>query len=94
MFVRVDSVTKQVVKVTLLDIDDYGAVVPVERRELCADNDLILETLRNSTHAAIFTGEDGKAIVLASGISTDELHREKTKTMNAVQTRREEAHRE
>jgi phosphotransferase system IIA component len=94
MFVKVDSVTKDCIKVTVLDIDDYGAVVPVDRIELCADDDLILETLRNSSHAAIFTREDGKTIVLASGISTTELHREKTKTMNAVQTKREESHRE
>jgi phosphotransferase system IIA component len=91
MFVKVDSVRKQFVKVTVLDIDDYGTVIPVEERELCADDDLIIETLRNSSHAAIFTGRDGKTIVLASGISTNELHREKTKTMKAVLTKRDEA---
>lgn len=94
MFVKVDSVTKQLVKVTVLDIDDYGTVVPVEERDLYTDNDLILETLRNSSHAAIFTREDGKTIILASGLSTNELHREKTKTMDAVLAKRDKAHHE
>ena len=48
----------------------------------------MLQTLKNSTHAAIFTGDNDEIIILASGISKDELNMEKTKTMNAVDRNR------
>ena len=49
----------------------------------------MLQTLKNSTHAAIFTGDDDKIIILPSGLSKDELDKEKTKTINAVDRKKE-----
>lgn len=49
----------------------------------------MFQTLKNSTHAAIFTGDDDKIIILASGLSKDELDKEKTKTINAVDRKKE-----
>lgn len=59
MLVKVDSidVIKNKVKVTQLDIDDYGSVIPLKELELniLADDDSILQTLKNASYAAIFT---------------------------------------
>ena len=84
MFVKVESVTKRLVNVTILDIDDYGVVIPIELKVFRVEDDAVLQTLKNSTHAAIFTGDNDEIIILASGISKDELNKEKTKTVNAV----------
>jgi len=88
MFVKVESVTKRLVNVTILDIDDYGVVIPIELKVFRVEDDAVLQTLKNSTHAAIFTGDNDEIIILASGISKDELNMEKTKTMNAVDRNR------
>jgi hypothetical protein len=89
MFVRVESVTERVVNVTILDIDDYDVVIPIGVREFLVEDDTVLETLKNSTHAAVFTGNNDEIIILASGISKDELNKEKTKTMNSVDRSKE-----
>ena len=89
MFVKIESVAERLVKVTILDIDDYGAVIPLGLKEFQVDDYTVLQTLKNSTHAAIFTGDDGKIIILASGISRDELDKEKTKTINTVNRKKE-----
>ena len=84
MFVKVESVTKRLVNVTILDIDDYGVVIQIGLKVFRVEDDAVLQTLKNSTHAAIFTGDNDEIIILASGISKDELNKEKTKTVNAV----------
>lgn len=89
MFVRVQSVTERVVNVTILDIDDYGVVIPIGVREFRVEDDTVLQTLKNSTHAAVFTGNNDEIIILASGISKDELNKEKTKTMISVDRSKE-----
>jgi hypothetical protein len=89
MFVKVESVTERLVNVTILDIDDYGVVIPIGAKEFRVEDDAVLQTLKNSTHAAIFTGDNHEIIILASGISKDELNNEKTKTMNAVDKNKE-----
>jgi len=88
MFVKVESVTKRLVNVTILDIDDYGVVIQIGLKVFRVEDDAVLQTLKNSTHAAIFTGDNDEIIILASGISKDELNMEKTKTMNAVDRNR------
>ena len=88
MFVKVESVTKRLVNVTILDIDDYGVVIPIGLKVFRVEDDAVLQTLKNSTHAAIFTRDNDEIIILASGISKDELNMEKTKTMNAVDRNR------
>ena len=89
MFVKVESVTERLVNVTILDIDDYGVVIPIGAKEFRVEDDAVLQTLKNSTHAAIFTGDNHEIIILASGISKDELNNEKTKTMKAVDKNKE-----
>lgn len=89
MFVKIESVTERLVKVTILDIDNYGALIPLGLKEFQVDDYAVLQTLKNSTHAVIFTGDDDKIIILASGLSKDELDKEKTKTINAVDRKKE-----
>jgi len=89
MFVRVESVTERVVNVTILDIDDYGVVIPIGVREFRVEDDTVLQTLKNSTHAAVFTGDNDEIVILASGIGKDELNKEKTKTINSVDRNKE-----
>ena len=89
MFVKVESVTERLVNVTILDIDDYGVVIPIGVKEFRVEDDAVLQTLKNSTHAAIFTGDNDEIIILASGISKDELNKEKTKMVNAVDKNKE-----
>ena len=89
MFVKIESVTERLVKVTILDIDNYGALIPLGLKEFQVDDHTVLQTLKNSTHAAIFTGDDDKIIILASGLSKDETDKEKTKTINAVDRKKE-----
>ena len=90
MLVRVNGIDsmKSRVKVTQLDIDDFGSVIPLKELELdvSTDDDSILQTLKNSSYAAIFTEgsmeENKSVIILANGLTIDELNREKSKTIN------------
>jgi len=90
MLVRVNGIDsmKSRVKVTQLDIDDFGSVIPLKELELkvSTDDDSIIQTLKNSLHAAIFTEgsieENKGVIILANGMTIDELNREKSKTIN------------
>ena len=90
MLVRVNGVDsiKSRVKVTQLDIDDYGSVIPLKDLELniSKDDDSIIQTLKNSSYAAIFTEdsieENKSVIIVANGMTIDELNREKSKTID------------
>ena len=58
MLVKVNGIDtiKNKVKVTQLDIDDYGSVIPLKDLELDIPADeSVIQTLKNSSHAAIFT---------------------------------------
>ena len=79
------------VRVTQLDIDNYGSIVPLRELELDLpkDDDSIVQILKNSSHAAIFTEKDvnddtRNVIILANGMTTDDLNREKDKIIRAV----------
>ena len=75
----------------MLDIDDYGSLIPLRELELnlpAEDNSIIL-TLKNSSHGAIFTEEDvndsaRNIIILANGMTIDDLNKEKDKIIRAV----------
>ena len=90
MLVRVNGIDsmKSRVKVTQLDIDDFGSVIPLKELELnvSTDDDSIIQTLKNSSYAAIFTEdsieENKSVIILANAMTIDELNREKSKTIN------------
>ena len=80
--------------VTKLDIDDYGSIIPVSNLELSlpANDESVIEILKNSSHAAVFTLhdiEDNNSIIIsASGLSNEELNREKQKTIDALRNKK------
>ena len=87
---RIDA-TNNKVNVTQLDIDDYGSVIPVKELELNIPqyDDSIIQTLKSSSYAAIFTegnntDDSNSTITLASGMTLDELNVEKNKTIESV----------
>ena len=73
-----------------LDIDDYGSVIALKELELKipANDNSIIQTLQNSSYAAIFTqgdtDDDNSTIILANGITNDELNKEKSKTVDKI----------
>ena len=81
---------KRIVKVSKLDIDDYGSVIALKELELKipANDNSIIQTLQNSSYAAIFTqgdtDDDNSTIILANGITNDELNKEKSKTVDKI----------
>ena len=83
MLVKVNriSATDNRVNVTQLDIDDYGQVIPV--KEL-----VVIQTLKSSSYAAIFTegniDDRNSTITLASGMTFEDLNKEKSKTVEKV----------
>ena len=94
MLVKVNSVSSNKVKVTKLDIDDYGSIIPLKDLEFnlpIDDHDLIIQILKSSPYAVIFTEGDNEenndTIILASSMTIDELNEEKNKTINAVNKR-------
>jgi hypothetical protein len=92
MLARVNRISddNRNVMITKLDIDDFGSIIPIKELELQLppDDDSVVQTLRNSPYAAIFTESDdeenGHVIVLANAISTEELNKEKERTIDKV----------
>ena len=90
MLVKVNNIDiiKNNVNVTQLDIDDYGSIIPIKELELNLpqNDDSIIQTLKSSPYATIFTegNADDSTIILASGMTVDELNREKSKTIEKV----------
>src|SRR5919197_538827 len=94
MLVKVNDIdiTNKKVKVTQLDIDDYGSVIPIKELELkipSHDYDSIIQTLKSSSYAAIFTegniDDNNSTIVLANGMTIDELNKDNHKTIDRVE---------
>jgi hypothetical protein len=85
------------VNVTKLDIDDYGSIIPVEELELIlpSQDDSIVQVLKNSSHAAVFTDgdiEDNNSIIIsASGMINEDLNKEKQKTIDSVRNKKQKA---
>jgi hypothetical protein len=95
MLVKVNNIDidKNKVRVSKLDIDDYGSVIALKELELkiSANDNCIIQTMQNSSYAAIFTQGDtddnddnDSTIILANGITIDELNKEKSKTIDRV----------
>jgi hypothetical protein len=97
MLVKVNSIDiiKKKIKVTQLDIDDYGSVIPLKELELnvSGDDESVIQTLKNASFAAIFTEDDiddnNGTIILANGMTLDELNKEKTKTIDKAANARQ-----
>jgi hypothetical protein len=91
MLVKINDTSGNNVKVTKLDIDDFGSVIPLRELDLKLpqDDDSISQTLRHSSYAILFTKDDseddGSTIILAKGVTTEELNKEKERTVQAVQ---------
>ncbi len=91
MLAKINDISGNNVKVTKLDIDDFGSVIPLRELnlELPHDDDSVSETLRHSSYAILFTKEDseddGSTIILARGVTIEELNEEKERTVQAVQ---------
>jgi hypothetical protein len=94
MLVKINDTSGNIVKVTKLDIDDFGSVIPLRELELelPQDDDSVSQTLRHSSYAIVFTRDDsendGSTIILAKGVTTEELNNEKERTVRAVQDKR------
>ncbi len=90
MLVKVNEVSNNKVRVTKLDIDDYGSIIPLKELEfiLPRGDDLIIQILKHSPYAAIFTegnnDDNNDTIILASGMTIDDLNEEKNKIINAL----------
>ena len=91
MLVKINSINEieNKVKVSMLDIDDYGSIVLLKELELNLPqyDKSIITVLKNSPYAAIFTefndynNDKDTTIILASGITYDEIDREKKKVI-------------
>jgi hypothetical protein len=96
MLVKVNAIdtSKNIARVTKLDIDDYGSVIPLKELELTIQEDdySIIQTLKGSLYAAVFTKGDiddnNSIIILANGITVDELNKEKLKTIDKVSNKK------
>jgi hypothetical protein len=92
MLVKVNNIDmdKNIVRASKLDIDDYGSVITLKEVELKlpTNDDSIIQTLQTSPYAAIFTegntDDNSSTIILANGITVDELNKEKSKTIDKV----------
>ena len=104
MLAKVTSFTENMVRVTQLDIDEYGSIIPVGEVELLfsPDNVNLYELLKNSTYAAIFTEKDLynkesenfllddklNHIILVIPMTLDELNDEKNKVLESAERSR------
>jgi hypothetical protein len=98
MLVKINSIneTENKVEVTVLDIDDYGTLIPIKEIELNLplNDESIIAILKNSPYAAIFTeyneyGSDkDNTIILASGITYDEIDNEKKKVIDMMMNKK------
>lgn len=66
MLVKINSVSRKTIKVTQLDIDDYGSLLPIQDLELFLPQsqlgDSLFHALQNAEFAAIFTKNDIKQL--------------------------------
>jgi hypothetical protein len=96
MLVKVNNIGENSVRVTKLDIDDYGSVIPLKDLDLRSpqDDDSVNQILRHSEYAILFTADDseenGSMIILARSMTTEELNEEKERTIRAIQDKTED----
>jgi hypothetical protein len=99
MLVKINEYTKTHVKVTELDIDQFGSIIPLRDLEfkIMEHNNNLLNLIRQSSYAAIFTQKDitskdkdynfsdetSDIIVLVNPITLDELNNEKKKVIES-----------
>jgi len=90
MLVKIDGIRGNKVRVTELDIDSYGSIIPLRNLELkLPENDYsVVRTMRSTSHAAIFTqdniDDNNSIIIIATGLNQEELNEEKRKIIEAT----------
>lgn len=99
MLVKINSINEieNKVMVSMLDIDDYGSIVILKELELNLPqyDKSIITVLKKSPYAAIFTefndydNDKDTTIILASGITYDEMDREKKKVIEKTINKKE-----
>jgi hypothetical protein len=90
MLVKINGIDieEKKVRVTLVDIDDFGSIIPLKdlKLRIRPHDGSIIKILENSPYAALFTEDDNvennSIIILANGLTTDEINREKSKTID------------
>jgi hypothetical protein len=96
MLVKVNNIEGNSVRVTKLDIDDFGSVIPLREvnLRLPQEDESVVQTLRHSVYAILFTVDDsehdGSMIILARSMTQEELNEEKERTVRAVQGKTED----
>jgi len=98
MLVKVNTIhiNDKVINVIKLDIDDYGAVIPLEELELKLppNDDSIVEILKDSQYAVLSVQgnleENGSTIISAETMTLDELNKEKRKTIEVAADKKED----
>ena len=84
------------VKVTKLDIDDYGSVIPLEELELKLpqNDDSVAKILKDSQYVVLSLQgnieENGSTIIAAETMTLDELNKEKQKTIEIAADKKED----
>jgi hypothetical protein len=90
MLVKINGIDieEKKVRVTLVDIDDFGSIIPLKdlKLRIRPHDASIIKILQNSPYAALFTEDDSvdnnSIIILVNGLTTDEINREKSKTID------------
>ena len=98
MLVKVNSIDNEnkMINVTRLDIDDYCSVIPLEELELQLppNNNSVIETLKDSRYAVLSIQEDlwqhSNIITFAETMTLDELNKEKQKTIEVAENKKED----
>lgn len=97
MLVKINEINEGEKKVNIikLDIDDYGSIIPVKDLELIlpSHDDSIVQVLKNSSHASVFTEGDiddnNSIIISASGMSNEDLNREKQNVIDSIRRKKQ-----
>jgi hypothetical protein len=100
MLAKITSYTKDLVRGTQLDIDEYGTIIPLGDFELTfsANNRNLYELIKNSTFAVIFTKKDihqegslnsildekSNNIIMVIPMTLEELNDEKKKVIESA----------
>jgi hypothetical protein len=77
--------------VTLVDIGDFGSIIPLKdlKLRILPDDDSLIKIFANCPYAALFTEDDSvdnnSIIILANGLTTDEINREKSNAIDRAQ---------
>ena len=73
MLVKVNNIEGNNVRVTKLDIDDFGSVIPLREvnLRLPQEDESVVQTLRHSVYAILFTVDDNEDDGSDNNLSTE-----------------------